>query len=117
MQVEVSEDGEILAVEDERVEWIKPLGYGSQHTILLAKTENHYYIIEAGAVAKGEYIEVLSQFDELADEMDMEAWTTIIDDLTSDIENLRHNPEKASETANKVKTAMHNLLTCSTINP
>ncbi len=63
-EVVVDEDGEIVEVMGERVKNVTRLGSGEQYDVLLVETESgRNYVVEAGASAREQYVEVLTSFE------------------------------------------------------
>jgi len=64
--VELDGDGNLARIDGEKVVKVATIGYGAQHTVLLAATEaGKYYIVESGTTSEGQYTEVLSELNEI----------------------------------------------------
>lgn len=63
-EVEIK-DGEIVRIDGRVVERVIPLGQGTQHSVLLVMTTDKAYLVECGSSSKGQYVEVLTEMNEL----------------------------------------------------
>jgi len=67
---DVAIHGDDIKIDGKKVTSMTPIGYGSQYTVLLARTDDGHYIIEVGISGRGQYVEVLSKLDELDEAID-----------------------------------------------